>query len=284
MRIRRNGYEIQVPSRIAVQSVVATSSVGALARRERILISACLVIVTALAWGYLVHLDRQMSSSMEHDRMMREMGMNMNMPWTAADVFFAFTMWAVMMVGMMAGSAAPVLLLFGSARRARGAPGMPLAVFWFGAGYLVVWVGFSACAALVQWALHDSAMLSPMMAASSPRLAGAILIGAGLYQLTPIKGACLTHCRSPLSFLMIHWRDGNAGALQMGVRHGAYCLGCCWALMGVLFVVGVMNLVWVAALTAFVLVEKIGPAGARAARVAGAMMIVLGLLVVAGVT
>ena len=108
--------------------------------------------------------------------------------------------------------------------------------------------------------------------------------GAGVYQLTPIKGACLTHCRSPLSFLMIHWRDGNAGALQMGVRHGAYCLGCCWALMGVLFVVGLMNLVWVAALTAFVLVEKIGPAGARAARVAGAMMIVLGLLVVAGVT
>jgi predicted metal-binding membrane protein len=261
-----------------------TSSVAALPRRERTLISTCLVLVALLAWGYLLHLDRQMSSSTEYDRMMREMGMNMDMPWTAADVFFTFTMWAVMMVGMMAGSAAPVLLLFGSARRARGAQGVPLAVLSFGAGYLVVWVAFSAFAALVQWGLHDTAMLSPMMSASSPRLAGAILIGAGLYQLTPIKGACLTHCRSPLGFLMVHWRDGNAGALQMGVRHGAYCLGCCWALMGVLFVVGVMNLVWVAALTAFVLVEKFGPAGARVARVAGAAMIVFGLLVVAGVT
>jgi predicted metal-binding membrane protein len=259
-----------------------TVSVAALSRRERFLISTCLILVTALAWGYLVHLDRQMSSSMEYDTMMREMGMATDVPWTAVDVFFTFAMWAVMMVGMMAGSAAPVLLLFGSARRARAAQGVPLAVFLFGGGYLLLWVGFSVCAALVQWALHDAAMLSPMMAASSPRLAGAILIGAGLYQLTPIKGACLTHCRSPLSFLMIHWRDGNAGAFQMGVRHGAYCLGCCWALMSVLFVVGVMNLVWVAALTAFVLVEKIGPAGALVARVAGAAMIVFGLLVVAG--
>jgi predicted metal-binding membrane protein len=143
-------------------------------------------------------------------------------------------------------------------------------------------VGFSIAAALVQWVLHDAALLSPMMAASNPRVAGAILVGAGLYQLTPIKGVCLTHCRSPLSFLMVHWREGHAGALQMGVRHGAYCLGCCWALMGVLFVVGVMNLAWVAVLTAFVLVEKVGPAGAGIARVAGAVMVVRGLFVVAG--
>ena len=105
--------------------------------------------------------------------------------------------------------------------------------------------------------------------ASSPHLAGAILVAAGAYQLTPLKGACLTHCRSPLGFLMTNWRDGTLGALRMGVRHGAYCLGCCWALMCVLFVVGVMNLVWVAALTAFVLLEKVGPAGAIVARVAG---------------
>jgi predicted metal-binding membrane protein len=261
-----------------------TLSVAALSRRERILISTCVVLLTALAWGYLVHLDRQMSSSMEYDTMMREMGMTMDMPWTAADVFFTFTMWTVMMVGMMAGSAAPVLLLFGSARRSRGARGVPLAVFLFGLGYLLVWTGFSACAALVQWALHQAAMLSPMMAMSSPRLAGAVLVGAGAYQLTPVKGACLTQCRSPLGFLMINWRNGNTGALQMGIRHGAYCLGCCWALMGVLFAVGVMNLIWVAALTAFVLVEKIAPAGAVVARLAGAAMIVFGVLRVAGVS
>jgi len=218
---------------------------------------------------------------MAHDAMMVEMGMQMDMPWTAADVFFTFAMWAVMMVGMMAGTAAPVLLLFAAAHRGSGQRRMRPAVLMFGLGYLTVWVGFSACAALAQWALHQAAMLSPAMAASSPFLAGAILMGAGAYQLTPWKGACLTQCRSPLGFLMTHWRDGQLGALQMGVRHGAYCLGCCWALMCVLFAVGVMNLVWVATLTGFVLLEKIGPAGTIVARVAGAAMVLAGILVIA---
>jgi len=262
--------------------VHSPSSVAALSRRDRLLISTCIALITALAWAYLVSLGRQMSSSIEHDTMMAAMGMTMNLPWTVADGFFTFAMWAVMMVGMMAGAAAPVLLLFGAALAKRGAGGVPRAVLMFGLGYVTVWVGFSACAALAQWALHRAAMLSPAMAASSPRLAGAILIAAGAYQLTPLKGACLTHCRSPLGFLMTNWRDGTMGALRMGVGHGVYCLGCCWALMSVLFVVGVMNLVWVAALTVFVLAEKIAPAGAVVARVAGAMMIVVGVLFVAG--
>ena len=147
------------------------------------------------------------------------------------------------------------------------------------AGFLLCLL--SACAALAQWALHETAMLSPAMATSSPYLAGAILIVAGAYQLTPWKGACLTHCRSPLGFLMTNWHDGRLGALQMGARHGAYCLGCCWGLMCVLFVVGVMNLVWVAALTGFVLLEKIGPAGTVVARVAGAVMVLVGILLIA---
>jgi predicted metal-binding membrane protein len=218
---------------------------------------------------------------MEHDTMMAQMGMRRDMSWTAADVFFTFAMWAVMMVGMMAGTAAPVLLLFAAARAGRGDRGVRLAVVMFGLGYVTVWVGFSACAALAQWALHETAMLSPAMATSSPYLAGAILIVAGAYQLTPWKGACLTHCRSPLGFLMTNWHDGRLGALQMGARHGAYCLGCCWGLMCVLFVVGVMNLVWVAALTGFVLLEKIGPAGTVVARVAGAAMVLVGILLIA---
>ena len=213
--------------------------------------------------------------------MMAQMGMTRDMSWTAADVFFTFAMWAVMMVGMMAGTAAPVLLLFAAARAGRGDRGVRLAVVMFGLGYVTVWVGFSACAALAQWALHETAMLSPAMATSSPYLAGAILIVAGAYQLTPWKGACLTHCRSPLGFLMTNWHDGRLGALQMGARHGAYCLGCCWGLMCVLFVVGVMNLVWVAALTGFVLLEKIGPAGTVVARVAGAAMVLVGILLIA---
>ena len=212
--------------------------------------------------------------------MMEAMGMTMYMPWTAADVFLTFAMWSVMMVGMMAPAAAPVLLLFGAARAGRGDRGASLAVLIFGLGYIAVWAGFSMGAVLAQWTLHQAAMLSATMAASSPRLGGAILIAAGAYQLTPWKGKCLSHCRSPLGFLMTNWRDGKLGAFQMGIHHGAFCLGCCWALMCVLFVVGVMNLVWVAALTGFVLIEKTGPAGVIIARAAGAAMVLLGIVAI----
>jgi len=171
-----------------------------------------------------------------------------------------------------------VLLLFAAGHTRRGEYGVSLAVLLFGLGYLAVWTGFSAFATLVQWALHRAAMLSPAMAASSPKVAGVILIAAGAYQLTSWKSVCLTHCRSPLGFLMTNWRDGKLGSLRMGSSHGVYCLGCCWALMCVLFAVGVMNLVWVAALTGFVLIEKIGPAGAVVARVAGVAMVIRGAL------
>jgi predicted metal-binding membrane protein len=252
-------------------------SLAVLSRRDRVLISTCLVLITALAWAYLIHLDRQMSSSVEHDRMMAEMGMTLNTPWTVTDVFLTFAMWTVMMIGMMTGTAAPVLLLFAAARSKRAERGGGLAVFMFGLGYISMWVGFSACAALAQWALREAALLSPAMAASSPRVAGAILVAAGAYQLTPLKSACLTQCRSPLGFLLTNWRAGNIGALRMGAHHGAYCLGCCWALMSVLFVVGVMSLLWVAALTGLIFIEKMGPAGAAVGRVAGALMLIVGI-------
>jgi len=219
---------------------------------------------------------------MAYDSMMAEMGMAMDRSWTGADVFFTFVMWDVMMVGMMAGSAAPVLLLFGKARAGRGGPAVSRAVLTFGLGYVTVWTAFSACAALVQWALHEAALMSPGMSVANPRVAGAILVAAGVYQLTPVKGACLAHCQSPLGFLMSHWREGNWGAFQMGIRHGAYCLGCCWALMGVLFAVGVMNLFWVAALAVFVLLEKIGPAGPLVARTSAVLLIAFGLFVFVG--
>jgi predicted metal-binding membrane protein len=263
--------------------VHSPSTVAALSRRDRLFIWICLVLVIGLAWAYLVRLDRQMSSSADYETMMAAMGMAMDKPWSATDVFFTFTMWAVMMVGMMMGTAAPMVLLFAGAHAARGTRGLQPAVIMFGLGYLIVWIAFSAAATLAQWAFHQTAMLTPAMAASSGRLAGGILVAAGAYQLTPWKGACLTRCRSPLGFLMTSWRDGALGALRMGLGHGAYCLGCCWLLMCLLFVVGVMNLVWVAALTAFVLVEKIAPFGLIVARAAGAIMIVVGVLVVTGV-
>jgi predicted metal-binding membrane protein len=246
--------------------------------RDRLIVWACIALITVLAWAYLLHLDREMSSSMAHDRMMAEMGMTMDMPRTSADLFFTFAMWAVMMIGMMAGPATPMLLLFAGMQRTRASGPVPMALPLFGIGYLAVWTAFSACAAIAQEALHRAALLSPAMAASSPRAAGAILIAAGVYQLTPFKGACLTHCRSPLGFLMSSWRDGARGAFRMGVSHGVYCLGCCWALMCVLFAVGVMNLLWVAALTVLVLLEKAGPFGAIAARVTGVITIAVGVM------
>jgi predicted metal-binding membrane protein len=261
--------------------ISSSSQFTVLPRRDRVVISTCLVLLTALAWTYLLHLDREMSAAMEHDRMMTEMGMTMDMPWQAADVLLAVAMWAVMMVGMMTPSAAPVVLLFAGMRRATGDQRNLGLVFAFLAGYLLVWVSFSIAAALAQWALHQAALLSPMMTASSPWLGAAILIAAGVYQLTPFKATCLTHCRSPLGFLMSHWREGAAGALRMGIAHGTYCLGCCWALMCVLFVVGVMNLMWVIAIAVFVLIEKVGPWGIVVGRVAGVAMIATGAYILA---
>ena len=261
--------------------VRSSSSVAILAERDRLLVSICLVLTIALAWAYLVRLAHQMAPAPMADvAAMAAMGMTTNVRWTAVDVLLTFVMWVVMMVGMMTGAAAPVLLLFAATRGGRGRRGSSLAVLLFGLGYLTIWVGFSACAALAQSTLHQTAMLSSAMAVSSPRVAATILIVAGAYQLTPLKRACLAHCRSPLGFLMTTWRDGKLGALQMGVRHGAHCLGCCWALMCVLFVVGVMNLGGVIALTGFVLLEKVGPAGVTVSRLAGVAMIGAGLLTV----
>ena len=218
-----------------------------------------------------------MSAAAADETMMAAMGMAMNAPWTRTDLLLTFVMWTVMMVGMMAPSVAPVLLLASKAPRDSRRSSLSVAVS-FGAGYLLVWTAFSAIATLAQWALHEGALLSPAMAASSPRVAGAILIGAGLYQLTPLKQLCLTHCRSPISFLMAHWRGGRTGPIRMGVHHGLHCLGCCWALMAVLFAVGVMNLAWVAGLALLVLVEKVAPGAERISRLAGVAFVLLGIV------
>ena len=253
-------------------------TVAAPSRRDRALIAGCIVLTTALAWGYLILLNRRMASTAAADSAMVAMGMVMHEAWSARDVLFTFVMWGVMMVGMMTATATPVLLLLAGAEARRPEPRASLTVPAFALGYLAVWLGFSAAAAMAQWVLHQAALLSPMLATSSPRLAGAILIAAGLYQLSPLKAGCLAHCQTPLGFLMGHWRDGTSGAFRMGLAHGSYCLGCCWALMGVLFVVGVMNLAWVAVLTMFVLAEKLGPVGVRVARAGGAILVIAGVV------
>jgi predicted metal-binding membrane protein len=235
---------------------------------------AATVAFTVLAWIGLFYISRQMLAGREP--LMAAMDMATNAPWTRGDLVLTFVMWTSMMVGMMTPSVTPVLLLAANAPRSDRRVLPPVA--WFGAGYLLVWTGFSAIATLAQWALHDAALLSPAMAASNPRVAGAILVLAGLYQLTPLKHACLAHCRSPIDFLMSHWRTGAAGPLRMGVDHGVYCVGCCWALMAVLFAVGVMNLAWVAGLALLVLIEKTTPSAVLVPRVAGAALVVLGAI------
>jgi predicted metal-binding membrane protein len=164
-------------------------------------------------------------------------------------------------------------------RRARTAPDVPTAVFAL--GYVVVWTLFSLAATLAQWGLNEAALLSSMMRSTTPVLGGLLLVVAGVFQWTPLKEACLVHCRSPLGFIMTHWREGRRGAFLMGLHHGTYCVGCCWALMLLLFVNGVMNLLWVGAIAAFVLVEKIVPAKGRLSQVTGALLVAWGLFVLA---
>lgn len=203
-------------------------------------------------------------------------------PWSAADFALNFLFWWAMMPGMMLPSAAPMILMFAAInrkKREREEPYVPTAAFT--SGYLAAWAVFGAAATFADWGLERAALISPATGALGPWLAAAVLVSAGLYQLTPLKTACLTHCRSPFDFVLNHWRDGRAGALRMGFEHGLYCLGCCWFLMALMFAAGIMSLVWMAVIAAFVLVEKLSPAGQWIARAGGLAMLALALYLLA---
>ena len=246
-------------------------------KRDRTLVISGLVGTTALAWLYLVSLAANMGD------MGGAMGDTMltarTTPWTATQFLLMFLMWAVMMVGMMLPSAAPMILLFATVNRRRHDQGravIPTAVF--AGGYVGTWTAFSLGATLLQWSLHEVGLLSPMMTTTSTALGGGALIAAGIYQWTPLKGTCLRHCQSPLQFISQHWRSGTIGALRVGWKHGLYCLGCCWILMGLLFVGGVMNLLWIAGLALFVLLEK-ALASRWVPMVGGVILVIWGTLV-----
>ncbi|MBI3028893.1 MAG: DUF2182 domain-containing protein [Candidatus Rokubacteria bacterium] len=209
---------------------------------------------------------------------MADMGMAMPQmtPWGPTDFLLVFLMWAVMMVAMMVPSASPMILVFATVNRKRLADHTPLIrTGLFLLGYLIVWAGYSLLAALGQWGLHSAALITPATAVT-PWLGGLLLLAAGAYQFTPLKDACLSRCQSPFGFILTQWREGARGALVMGLRHGAFCVGCCWVLMALLFVAGVMNLLWVAAIAAFVLLEKVLPVGRLVSRLAGTILIVGG--------
>jgi predicted metal-binding membrane protein len=205
-------------------------------------------------------------------------------PWAAAELAPRLLMWAVMMVAMMVPTAVPMTLVYAAVARKAAREDHPVApTFVFVGGYLAIWILFSAAATAAQSGLVQLALLSPAMSSASPVLGGGLLIGAGVYELTPYKHACLAHCRAPAHFISQRWRGGFPGAFRMGMDLGAYCLGCCWILMGLLFVGGLMNLFWVAAIAAFILLEKTLPLAGIGARVVGIAMIVVGLLSVSGV-
>ncbi len=243
-------------------------------RRDRATLLVAIVAVTALCWVYLFRAAGQMAS-MDLDAGMDVMRLR---PWTALDLSLLLLMWVVMMVGMMLPGATPMILLYAQVHRKAETEGRTLApTGLFALGYLAVWGGFSVAATAAQWGLDRLALLSPRMVATSPVLGAGLLAAAGLYQLTPWKDACLRHCRAPAHFLANHWRAGRAGAFQMGVRHGAFCLGCCWVLMALLFVGGVMNLLWIAAIAFFVLLEKAAPWGRTGGRWSGVALVGLGI-------
>ena len=218
---------------------------------DRPAILAALAALTAAAWAYLVYDSQTMSCAR---------WMAGGTLWSFPGFLLMLAMWSIMMAAMMIPSAAPMILTFAtvsSRRRQRGAPYVSTAIFV--AGYLAVWAAFSVLATAAQFALQSAHLLTMTLTSNSARLTAALLIVAGLFQWTPWKRACLSHCAGPLGFLAASWREGRFGALKMGAHHGFYCLGCCWAVMALLFAAGVMNLLWVAALSAFVLVEKIAP-------------------------
>ena len=247
-------------------------------RRDRAIVGAALLAITLAAWLYLFRLSAMMPGMDLPD--MPGMVMLRDHAWAPLDVVPLFVMWTVMMIAMMVPAATPMVLTFAAVQRKRREQEratVPTVAFLL--GYAVVWTTYAAAAALAQWRLHEAQLLSAAMASTSARLGGALLLAAGAFQWTRLKEVCLSKCRSPLSFVMSEWREGRAGALVMGVRHGAYCVACCWALMALLFVAGVMNLWWIAGLAVFVLAERVLPGGQAVSRIGGALLLLAGAVI-----
>ena len=251
--------------------VAATPRFRSLRRTDLIVVSAAIFSLAGLAWLYLLVL----ASKMEGGQGTSMASMPQAEPWDVLDFLLMFIMWTVMMIGMMLPTAIRTALIYAAVVRQSTAFGIPLAATaWFVAGYIIVWTIFSVGATALQAGLNGLGLLSPMMASASSWFAAALLLAAGIYQLTPWKDACLRHCQSPAEYLAGKFRPGIGGAIGLGVRHGSYCLGCCWALMCLLFVGGVMNLLWIAALMIFVLLEKLSPVHWRVRIVSGWLMII----------
>ncbi|MCB1740802.1 MAG: DUF2182 domain-containing protein [Gammaproteobacteria bacterium] len=256
------------------------TALEAVLRRDKLVFIAGLAAVIIAAWAWLLRGAGMEMSAIEMTRMAGMDGWLMReASWTPAYAALMFSMWWVMMVAMMLPAAAPMLLMYITvSRKSRGADRVLGAASVFAAGYVLAWGGFSLIATVLQWLLQSIRLMSPMLETTNVWLSAGILIAAGLWQLTPLKNVCLRHCRTPLSFVFGGFRPGRLGALRMGLEHGAYCLGCCWFLMGLLFFGGVMNLYWIVGLSVLVILEKSAPFGVWFARAIGVLLLGWGLL------
>ena len=255
-------------------------------RRDRAIVIAALAVITTLAWADVVWLADDMAMGgmdMTGFRMIpagQGLMMPASAPWQPIEFAYVFAMWAVMMIGMMTPSVAPMILIYARVGRQAVVSGHPFAASgWFASGYLIAWSGFSLAASSAQWVLERAALLTPMMESANAVLGAIVLIAAGIYQWSPIKEACLSYCQAPLTFIMRHggFRPDASAALTLGLRHGLYCIGCCWALMLLLFVGGVMNVLWITALAGLVLLEKASPFGKLISRIAGGVFVAGGI-------
>jgi predicted metal-binding membrane protein len=273
---------VRPESELAGEAAGARSIIARIADYGWVVTAACLAAATALAWWWLAGMGGlPMENGGAGMPAMRSPGA----VWSPAYLISAFGMWALMMVAMMLPSAAPMILLYERFVRRSGAGNALAKTAVFALAYVGIWTLFSAAAAIAQATLISTGLISEMaLRIGDGRVAGGLVIFAALYQLSPLKRACLEQCRSPLSFLMRLWRPGAAGALRMGLAHGAYCLGCCWALMLLLFVGGVMSIAWIAGLGVLILVEKIAPMSIRASKVIAAALVGAGALLVIGVS
>ena len=253
----------------------APTPLEAVLKRDRVIVLSGLVGITILAWLYTISLSRDMThaaaghAAIMHPRVS---------PLGAADLMLLFVMWVVMMIAMMVPTATQMVLTFAAIERKNADGRNPMrrtAIFLL--GYVVAWSLYAALATLGQWGLQSAALVSPIGVSESALFGGVLLIAAGIFQWTPLKYACLARCRSPFVFLMTEWRPGDRGALRMGWRHGIYCVVCCWALMALMFVLGMMNILWLAALTAFVLLEKAAPGGHLVGHLAGVGLVGWGI-------
>lgn len=261
------------------------STLETVLRRDRLIVGSALGVIAALAWAYVFWLaaDMDMDTMNMSGYRMVPAGMGIMAPalapWSAVEFTLVFVMWAVMMVGMMAPSAAPMILMYARVGRQGKTGCKPFAATgWFAAGYFLAWVGFSLAATLVQWVMEREALLDARMANTNTLVGAGVLVAAGIYQWTPMKDACLSNCQTPFGFLMSHggFRSSIRGCMHLGLLHGTYCIGCCWILMAVLFVVGVMNVLWIALLALLVLLERLTPWGRWIARIVGAVCVAAG--------